>query len=133
MFRVLKSGGRVALSDIALKRPLPSELDQSLLAYIGCIAGAILIEHYVQQLQAAGFDSVKVVDTRKDLNAYEKVEFPVSTCCSTELPVASVPDTQDCSVPAAGSDPRRKIAELLARYNVNDYAASVQVYALKSR
>ena len=44
--RVLKPGGRLAVSDIALKRPLPPEIGGDLLAYVGCIAGAILIDDY---------------------------------------------------------------------------------------
>ena len=44
--RVLKPGGRLAVSDIALKRELPPELGNDLMAYIGCIAGAIPIEEY---------------------------------------------------------------------------------------
>src|SRR5262249_48249809 len=46
MFRVLKPGGRVAVSDIALKKPLPSEVARDVLAYVGCIAGAILVADY---------------------------------------------------------------------------------------
>jgi len=40
MFRVLKTGGRVALSDIALKQPLPQGLAKSVAAHVGYIAGA---------------------------------------------------------------------------------------------
>src|SRR5262249_25001139 len=72
--RVLKPGGRVAVSDIALKKPLPPEVGNDLLAYVGCIAGAILIEDYVAGLKAAGFSAVEVLDTKQDLNAYTKVE-----------------------------------------------------------
>ena len=43
--RVLKPGGRLAVSDIALKKPLPAEIGNDLMAYVGCIAGAVLIEH----------------------------------------------------------------------------------------
>jgi arsenite methyltransferase len=43
---VLKPGGRLAVSDIALKKPLPPEIGQDLMAYVGCIAGAIPIEEY---------------------------------------------------------------------------------------
>ena len=44
--RVLKPGGRLAVSDIALKRPLPPEIGNDLMAYVGCIAGAIPIDEY---------------------------------------------------------------------------------------
>jgi ubiquinone/menaquinone biosynthesis C-methylase UbiE len=46
MFRVLKPGGRIAVSDIALKKELPAEVGQNLLAYVGCIAGAISFADY---------------------------------------------------------------------------------------
>src|SRR6266446_3410785 len=72
--RVLKPGGRLAVSDIALKKPLPAEIEQDVMAYVGCIAGAILMEDYERGLRTAGFESVEVVDTGKDLNAYAKVE-----------------------------------------------------------
>src|SRR3984885_7010698 len=54
--RVLKPGGRVAVSDIALKHQLPEAMAQSLAAYVGCIAGAIMIGDYKNGLQAAGFE-----------------------------------------------------------------------------
>src|SRR6185436_19431085 len=53
--RVLKPGGRLAVSDIALKKELPPEIGNDLLAYVGCVAGAILIEDYRNWLAAAGF------------------------------------------------------------------------------
>ena len=43
---MLKPGGRLAVSDIALKKPLPPEVGNDLMAYVGCIAGAIPIEEY---------------------------------------------------------------------------------------
>src|SRR5262249_56853645 len=57
--RVLKPGGRLAVSDIALKKPLPAEIGQDLLAYAGCIAGAIPFEEYRRQLAEAGFAPVR--------------------------------------------------------------------------
>jgi SAM-dependent methyltransferase len=113
MFRVLKPGGRVAVSDIALKKPLPDEITHDVMAYVGCIAGAVLIEDYERQLKDAGFDAVQIVDTRKDLNVYAKV-VSAGGCCGGD---------------SCGADGR--LADLLSRYNVNDYAASVRVYALK--
>ena len=44
--RVLKPGGRVAISDIALKKQLPPAVAQSMAAYVGCISGAIQIDEY---------------------------------------------------------------------------------------
>jgi arsenite methyltransferase len=133
MFRVLKPGGRVAVSDIALKRPLPEEIGQNILAYVGCIAGAILIEDYVRQLRAAGFGAVQVVDTQKDLNAYAKVEGQSCCCTTTGSGASSLSEASSCCAPAGDADVHGGIADLLRRYNANDYAASVQVYALKPR
>jgi len=47
---VLKPSGRHAVSDIALKKPLPPEVGSDLMAYVGCIAGAIPIEEYRESL-----------------------------------------------------------------------------------
>ena len=79
--RVLKPGGRLAVSDIALKKPLPAELGNDLMAYVGCIAGAIPIDEYRRGLIDAGFAQVDIIDTGSDLNAYAKVENQ-SGCCS---------------------------------------------------
>jgi len=135
MFRVLRPGGRVAVSDIALKKALPGEIGRDILAYVGCIAGAILIEDYERDLRAAGFATVQIVDTRKDLNAYAKVANQ-SGCCSPAMEQSSpLPIAQSCCESSAGTGQARQfhqgLAELLSKYNVNDYAASVQVYALK--
>jgi arsenite methyltransferase len=128
--RVLKSGGRLAVSDIALKQPLPREVSEDVLAYVGCIGGAILIDEYKRGLQEAGFSNVEVIDSRADLNVYAKIEnqsgccSPVAAAESKSLPVAS------CCAPESSADGAR-LAELLSRYNVNDYAASVKVFATK--
>jgi len=122
--RVLRPGGRVAISDIALKRPLPGELAADVMAYVGCIAGAILIEDYKTALTEAGFDSVAVIDSGNDLNVYTKVENQ-SGCCSA-------PRVESGTLPVAGADSLHdRLGELLKRYDVNKYAASVRVFAIK--
>lgn len=132
MFRVLKPGGRLAISDIALKRPLPPDLARDLMAYVGCIAGAILIDDYHRRLMQAGFSDVRIVDTGSDLNAYAKVETQ-SACCSPAMTL-TVADSGCCGgAPGAqGSVVHAELTSVLAKYNVNDYAASVRIYAVKS-
>lgn len=139
--RVLKPGGRVAVSDIALKKDLPSEIAADVSAYTGCIAGAIPITDYKQGLLDAGFSKVEIVDSGADLNAYAKLENQ-SGCCSPGAETA--PTVQEdattsasCCAPVSRSsccstsELQKDLSELLSRYNVNDYAASVKIYAIK--
>ena len=128
--RVLKPGGRLAVSDIALKKPLPAEIGQDLMAYVGCIAGAIPIEDYRSQLSEAGFAAVEVIDTGADLNAYAKVENQ-GGCCSPATSSLSVVETGCCSTTKPDDTLHARLLDLLTRYNVNDYAASVRVFAVK--
>jgi SAM-dependent methyltransferase len=127
--RVLKPGGRLAVSDIALKKPLPEELGADLMAYVGCIAGAVLIDDYREMLRQAGFAAVEVVDTGADLNAYAKVENQ-GVCCSP--PAGGLPQVEaECCTPSAADTLHARLLDLLNRYDVNDYAASVRVFAVK--
>lgn len=131
--RVLKPGGRVAVSDIALKKPLPPELAGDLMAYVGCIAGAISVEDYRAGLSEAGFQHVEVVDSGADLNAYAKVENQAG-CCSPLMVISDTGDSGCCggsTTPATDATLHNRLAELLRTYDVNDYAASVRVFAVK--
>jgi SAM-dependent methyltransferase len=134
MYRVLKPEGRIALSDIAVKKPLPAELARDAEAYIGCIAGALPIAEYERGLRDAGFEAVQIVDAHKDLNAYALLDGQ-SGCCSpamensSNLPIAA----EACCASSNSSEVHDGLANLMRRYNINEYAASVYVYALKSR
>lgn len=55
MYRLLKPGGRLAVSDILLKKELPPELRKDMTLYVGCISGASKIEDYKKYLRDAGF------------------------------------------------------------------------------
>lgn len=61
-FRVLKSGGRVAVSDIVLLKDLPEKIQNSVEAYVSCISGAIHKDRYLQLLKEAGFIDIIVTD-----------------------------------------------------------------------
>jgi arsenite methyltransferase len=137
--RVLKPGGRLAVSDIALKQALPREIGEDVLAYVGCIAGALSFEEYRQGLLDAGFSDIAIIDSGADLNAYAQVENQAA-CCSPSMSKQTadyvLPVVSACCGTAATDDPEHKfhgdLRDLLSRYNVNDYAASVKVFAIKA-
>lgn len=56
MFRLLKPGGRVAISDILARKELPEEVTKDLSLYVGCIAGASQVAAYDKYLKDAGFE-----------------------------------------------------------------------------
>ncbi len=166
VMRVLKPGGRLAVSDIALKKELPEDLAKSVAAWVGCIAGAVSIEEYHSQLRAAGFKHVEVVDSGVDLNAYGAAGKQAA-CCSSgmdaptrsksplnvlscgcgsrppgrqggrldKVPLAPGEASGAASPSEAKPAPewRAELAELIKRYDLNEYAASVKVFAVKDR
>ena len=60
-FRVLKPGGRLAVSDIVTDGPLPPSVKQSLSAWAGCVAGAIEAKDYIRMMEAVGFTDISIV------------------------------------------------------------------------
>lgn len=64
IYRVLKSGGRVAVSDIVITKPLPEKIRLNMLAWAGCIAGALLSEEYKTKLVKVGFENIELEFTR---------------------------------------------------------------------
>jgi SAM-dependent methyltransferase len=63
-FRVLKPGGRFAVSDVVTRGAVPAEVRKSMLLWVGCIAGALDEGEYRARLAAAGFENVEVEPTR---------------------------------------------------------------------
>ncbi len=123
VLRVLKPGGRLVVSDIALKQSLPAAIQQDLQAYVGCIAGAIQVSEYERLLREAGFEAVVVQDTGADLNVY--AQAGASGCCDSTSCCGSESEAGDSSPVHDG------LAVVLNQFNVNDYAASARVHALK--
>ena len=62
VFRVLKPGGRLMISDLVLLRELPDFIKNSVEAYIGCLSGAVMKDEYLEAIKAAGFQGVRIVD-----------------------------------------------------------------------
>jgi arsenite methyltransferase len=63
-FRVLKPGGRLAVSDIVVRGEVPAQIRRSVESWIGCIAGALEEDEYRRKLSAAGFVAIEVEPTR---------------------------------------------------------------------
>jgi SAM-dependent methyltransferase len=63
-FRVLKPGGRLAVSDVVVRGKVPVEIRRSMELWVGCIAGALEEKEYQEKLTRAGFESIEVEATR---------------------------------------------------------------------
>lgn len=59
--RVLKPGGRLMVSDIVLEKELPDVIRESVSAYVGCISGALMKDEYINEIKAAGFADVEIL------------------------------------------------------------------------
>jgi SAM-dependent methyltransferase len=63
-FRVLKPGGRFAVSDVVVNGEMPPHIRQNMLLWVGCIAGALQDYDYVAKLARAGFEGIAIEPTR---------------------------------------------------------------------
>jgi arsenite methyltransferase len=63
-FRVLRPGGRFAVSDVVVKGDVPAEIRKNIELWVGCVAGALKDSEYVSKLKAAGFEEVTIEPTR---------------------------------------------------------------------
>ncbi len=75
-FRVLKPGGRFAVSDVVLDGALPEAIRKDMESYIGCVAGALERSEYVAKLRAAGFVDIQIEPTRR----YTFADLAQSAC-----------------------------------------------------
>jgi arsenite methyltransferase len=82
-FRVLKPGGRFAVSDVMVQGEMPEELRHDMESWVGCVAGALEEGEYRQLLQAAGFESIDLEVTRV-YDAEQLVEKQDSGCCGSD-------------------------------------------------
>lgn len=85
-FRVLRPGGRFAVSDIVVRWELPDPVKKSMELWSGCIAGALLESEYVSKLQAAGFTDIEVEPTR--IYTKDDTAEMASACCGAETEAA---------------------------------------------
>lgn len=91
MFRVLKPGGRVAVSDMALLRPLPQAIRDGVEALVGCMAGAVLQEDTRQMAYEAGFKDVTLTPKLLNLDAIFGEQDPLYREIVRFLPAGTTP------------------------------------------
>jgi len=78
-YRVVRDGGRLAISDVVAVKPIPDQLKRSMDAHCGCIAGAALVPDVEQMLKEAGFEDI-VIQLKQESKALIKTWFPDSGC-----------------------------------------------------
>lgn len=113
--RVLKPGGRVAVSDLVLLRPLPESVSQAVEAYIGCIAGAATVDDLRRMMHAAGLTEVVLtpkaayVDTLMangdDLYRQVAAQLPAGTSPAdyiTSMDITARKSAAGCCLPISG-------------------------------
>lgn len=106
-FRVLKSGGRLMISDIVLLAPLPEIVTNSVAAYVGCISGAVLKEDYLRMLEEAGFGEIRIAG---------ETSFPID-CMANDPTAQALVENLNL--------PREEIEKLVGS------VASLKLYAVK--
>jgi len=83
IFRVLKPGGRLMISDIVLLKELPDFIKNSAAAYVGCISGALMKDEYLKTIRETGFEAVQIV---------EETFFPIECMANDATAQAIVKD-----------------------------------------
>ncbi|KAF2032825.1 putative ubiE/COQ5 methyltransferase [Setomelanomma holmii] len=132
MHRILKPGGRVAVSDILTKKPLPEDMKQNVALYVGCVAGASMKEEYEKWLSDAGFEDVAIVDTGSDLNVYTSGEVNIGCCSGVSEKKEEVPQT--CCGPKKDIDGGvvQDMKRDLSNLDLNEWAGSFKIFAVKN-
>ena len=114
-FRVLKPGGRFAVSDVVIRGEVPSEIRRSMELWVGCVAGALQEDEYAAKLKAAGFEAVEVEPWRvyriEDARAFlaesgidvDRIAPQVDGKIASAFIRARRPQTESCCGPACCS------------------------------
>jgi len=105
ILRVLKPGGRVAISDIALLKPLPAEIRKDLEALVGCVAGAVPVDEVRQMAAAAGLSEIGLHPKPSYIDAMSDWKDPLYRMILEKLPEGTKPGDYLTSLEVTGKKP----------------------------
>ncbi|KAK5050431.1 hypothetical protein LTR84_003712 [Exophiala bonariae] len=161
IYRLLRPGGRVAISDILAKHELPEHVKSNMALYVGCIAGASRVEDYKKYLREAGFagkdqklqhatplsynkcsdfglywPDILLHDSGTDLNIYNTAKGDIKNCkcCGEGVENACCEKTATCCSglnPASGRS-FNPISSDLENVDFNELAGAFKIYAIKA-
>jgi len=101
-FRVLRPGGRFAVSDVVVRGDLPAETRRNMELWVGCLAGALKETEYASKLRAAGFEDIDV-ETWRVYGADDRLAPQVDGSFASAFVRARKPKTGPCCGPACCS------------------------------
>lgn len=104
--RVLKPGGRVAISDLALLQPLPEAVRTSMEALVGCVAGAVLVEKTKEMVRDAGLVDARFEEHSGYIESMSDWSDPVYRELASSLPQGASPADYVTSLAIAARKPR---------------------------
>lgn len=105
--RVLKPGGRVAVSDLSLLRPLPNDVVSMVEALVGCVAGAVLVDETEGMARAAGLENIVLERKDEYMRAMTSFEDPLYRKISESLPSGKTPADYITSLNVTARKPAR--------------------------
>ena len=103
--RVLKPGGRVAVSDLALLKPLPAEVSEMVEALIGCVAGAVLVSETERMAREAGLSQIRLNSKKDYVAAMTDWNDPLYKKIVQHLPAGSAPGDYVTSLEVTAQKP----------------------------
>jgi arsenite methyltransferase len=98
--RVLKPGGRLMVSDIVLLEAIPDAIRNSVAAYVGCIAGALMKDEYIGIMKSVGFDDIKVL---------EETSFPIE-CMTNDSTAPTIVKESEATPEMSGNSARSVVS-----------------------